>query len=178
MSAESSIEDGKAEGHPRRRRRKDHERSEYGDLADRHPGREALAGPVYGQGIRKGVSGIPGAVRPSLPEEKGAGGELLEGVEALAEVLLDGLAEGWKRQKPWNRSLAMLNDKQMMVCFLGPMLMEDPVCAPLEETLREGWAARWPKEAYRTAFLEKIRKGFRPTFLGITLPFGGNDDEE
>lgn len=34
-----------------------------------------------------------------------------EGIEALTEVLLDGLAEGWKRQKPWNRSLAMLNDK-------------------------------------------------------------------
>lgn len=101
-----------------------------------------------------------------------------EGVEALTEVLLDGLAEGWKRQKPWNRSLAMLNDKQMIVCFLGPMLMEDPVCAPLEEKLREGWAARWPKEAYQTPSLAKIRKGFRPTFLGITLPFGGGDEEE
>ena len=101
-----------------------------------------------------------------------------EGVEALAEVLLDSLAEGWKRQKPWNRSLAMLNDKQMIVCFLGPMLMEDPVCAPLEEKLREGWAARWPKEAYKTPSLAKLRKGFRPTFLGITLPFGGGDEEE
>lgn len=101
-----------------------------------------------------------------------------EGVEALAEVLLDGLAEGWKRQKPWNRSLAMMEDKQMIVCFLGPVLMEDPACAPLEEKLREGWAARWPKEAYKPASLEKIRKGFRPTFLGITLPFGGQDDDE
>lgn len=101
-----------------------------------------------------------------------------EGVEALAETLLDGLAEGWKRQKPWNRSLAMLNDKQMIVCFLSPVLMEDPACAPLEERLREGWAARWPKEAYRAASQEKIRKGFRPTFLGISLPFGGDDGEE
>lgn len=113
---------------------------------------------------------------PLFREAALADGE--EGIEALAEVLLDGLAEGWKRQKPWNRSLAMLNDKQMIVCFLSPVLMEDPVCASLEEKLREGWAARWPKEAYRAASLEKIRKGFRPTFLGITLPFGGNDDEE
>lgn len=104
---------------------------------------------------------------------------LADGEEAaLADVLLDGLAEGWRRQKPWNRSLAMLNDKQMIVCFLSPVLMEDPACARLEEKLREGWGARWPKEAYQAASLKKIRKGFRPTFLGIALPFGGNEDEE
>ena len=113
---------------------------------------------------------------PLFREAALAGGE--EGLAALAEALLDGLAEGWKRQKPWNRSLAMLNDKQMIVCFLSPVLMEDPACAPLEEKLREGWAARWPKEAYQAASLKKIRKGFRPTFLGIALPFGGNDDDE
>lgn len=113
---------------------------------------------------------------PLFREAALADGE--EGVEALAEVLLDGLAEGWKRQKPWNRSLAQMEDKQMIVCFLSPVLMEDPVCAPLEEKLREGWAARWPKEAYQAASLKKIRKGFRPTFLGIALPFGGKDGEE
>ena len=101
-----------------------------------------------------------------------------EGVEALAEVLLDGLAEGWKRQKPWNRSLAMMEDKQMIVCYLSPVLMEDPACAALEEKLRQGWVARWPKEAYKAASLAKIRKGFRPSFLGIPLPFGGQDDGE
>lgn len=101
-----------------------------------------------------------------------------EGIAALAEVLLDGLAEGWARQKPWNRSLAQLSDKQMIVCFLSPMLAEDPVCAPLEKKLREGWAARWPKEAYQAGSMEKIRKGFRPSFLGIPLPFGGDGDEE
>lgn len=101
-----------------------------------------------------------------------------EGEEALTEVLLDGLAEGWKRQKPWNRSLAQIEDKQMIVCFLSPMLLEDPACAALAERLRQGWAARWPKEAYRAAPQEKIRRGFRPTFLGIPLPSGGKDGEE
>ncbi|WP_325199247.1 hypothetical protein [Oscillibacter sp.] len=113
---------------------------------------------------------------PLFREAALADGE--EGVEALAEVLLDGLAEGWRRQKPWNRSLAQMNDKQVIVCYLAPVLTEDPVCAPLEEKLREGWAARWPKEAYKTPSLAKIRKGFRPTFLGIALPFGDKEDDE
>lgn len=113
---------------------------------------------------------------PLFREAALADGE--EGAAALAEVLLDGLAEGWRRQRPWNRSLAMLNDRQMIVCFLSPMLAEDPACAALEEKLREGWAARWPKEAYQAGSLKKIRKGFRPTFLGIPLPYGGREDEE
>jgi len=99
-----------------------------------------------------------------------------EGLAALAEVLLDGVAAGWAGQRPWNRSLARLNDKQMIVCYLSPMLLEDPVCAPLTEKLRQGWAARWPEDAYRAAPLEKLRRGFRPTFLGITLPFQSGED--
>lgn len=101
-----------------------------------------------------------------------------EGLAALAATLLDGLAAGWARQRPWNRSLAQLNDKQVIVCYLSPMLLEDPACAALEEALREGWAARWPKDAYQAAPLAKLRKGFRPSFLGIPLPFGNREDDE
>lgn len=100
-----------------------------------------------------------------------------EGLEAVAGSLLDGLAEGWARRRLWNRSLAQINDKQLIVCYLSPMLLEDPVCAPLAEELRKGWAARWPREAYRTASQSKLRKGFRPTLLGIPLP-GKWEDEE
>lgn len=100
-----------------------------------------------------------------------------EGLEAVAGSLLDGLAEGWTRQRPWNRSVARLSDKQLIVCYLSPMLLEDPVCAPLAEELRKGWAARWPKEAYQIAPLSKLRKGFRPTFLGIPLPGGWNGED-
>lgn len=101
-----------------------------------------------------------------------------EGLAALAAAVLDGLAAGWAGQRPWNRSLAQLNDKQVIVCYLSPMLLEDPACAALEEALREGWAARWPKDAYRAAPLAKLRKGFRPSFLGIPLPFGNREDDE
>lgn len=93
-----------------------------------------------------------------------------DGLEALAGSLLDGLAEGWAGQKPWNRSMARLNDRQIVACYLTPMLLEDPVCAPLAAALQKGWAARWPKEAYHAAPLSRIQKGFRPTFLGIPLP--------
>ena len=141
-------------------------------IQDGKPWLERFTGKEYDRAFRE----YRDRFAPVYREAVLAAGE--EGLPALAEVLLDGLAEGWKRQKPWNRSLTMLNDKQMIVCFLSPVLMEDPVCAPLEEKLREGWAARWPKEAYRSAPAEKIRRGFRPTFLGIALPFGGGDDEE
>ncbi len=58
------------------------------------------------------------------------------------------------------------------------MLLEDPACAALEEALREGWAARWPKEEYRAAPLAKLRKGFRPSIFGIPLPFENREDDE
>ena len=48
---------------------------------------------------------------------------------ALADTLLDGLAESWSRQRFWNRASVQMNDKQMLVCFLSPMLLEDPDCA-------------------------------------------------
>lgn len=97
---------------------------------------------------------------------------------ALADTLLDGLAESWSRQRFWNRASVQMNDKQMLVCFLSPMLLEDPDCAPLAEALREGWAARWPKEPYQTATAKQLQKGFRPTFLGIALPVDPKEDEE
>lgn len=101
-----------------------------------------------------------------------------EGLPALAGALLDGLAAGWVRQRPWNRAMVRMNDKQMIVCYLSPVLLEDPLCAPLAETLRQEWAARWPKEAYQLAPYEKIRKGFRPTFLGISLPIRESEEDE
>ena len=114
---------------------------------------------------------------PLFREAALADGE--EGVEALAEVLLDSLAEGWKRQKPWNRAMTMLNDKQRIVCYLGPVLMEDPVSAPLGAKLREGWAARWPKDGYQTATKKELQRGFRNSILGIPLgDWGRKTDEE
>ena len=96
-----------------------------------------------------------------------------EGLPALAEALLNGLAEGWRRQRFWNRTAAQLDDKQMLVSYLSPMLLEigaGRFCC----LLRDGWAARWPKEAYLTGTFEELNSGFRNTVLGIPLDgFGG-----
>ena len=113
---------------------------------------------------------------PAYREAALAAGE--NGVPALAEALLDGLAKGWAEQRPWNRSMVRMIDKQMIVFYLSPVLLEDPVCAPLAEALQKVWASRWPKEAYRIAGAEKIQKGFRPTIFGIPLPVGGSDGDE
>ena len=107
-----------------------------------------------------------------------------EGLSALAEALLDALAAGWKRRRPWDRTNARLDDKQLLVDYLSPMLLarEDPGCRRLAELLRDGWAARWPREAYRIASHARLQKGFRPTILGFEVHFGEKrreeDDEE
>lgn len=89
----------------------------------------------------------------------------------VAAAILDGLEAGWRRQRFWNRSAVRVNEKQMMVDFLSPMLLglEEPKCALLAEALREGWALRWPKDAYRITDYGTIQNGFRNAILGIDL---------
>lgn len=90
---------------------------------------------------------------------------------ALAEELLDGLEAGWRRRHFWNRGAVKVNEKQMLVDFLSPMLLdlEEPGCEQLAERLRQGWEARWPRDAYRTATYAQLQNGFRNSILGIDL---------
>ena len=106
---------------------------------------------------------------PPYMEAVRAAGE--EGPKALAESLLDGLEAGWKRQRFWNRSAVRTTEKQMMVTYLSPMLLglEEPGCQRLAELLRDGWAARWPKDAYGITDYKTIRNGFRNVILGVDI---------
>lgn len=106
---------------------------------------------------------------PAYMEAVRTAGE--EGLAALAESLLDGLEAGWKRQHFWNRAAVRTTEKQMMVTYLSPMLLglEEPGCQRLAELLRDGWAARWPKDAYGITDYKTIRNGFRNVFLGVDL---------
>ena len=109
-------------------------------------------------------TGLPPAIwRP--PERRE------EGLQRLAGEILDGIEAGWKRQRPWNRAAVRVMEKQMAVDYLSPMLLEqpDPKCGTLCELLRDGWAARWPKDAYGTAAYQELKQGFRDTIMGIEL---------
>ena len=62
-----------------------------------------------------------------------------DGRRVLAEQLLDLLEAGWKRQRPWNRTMVQAREKQMLVTYLSPMLLglEEPLCQELAERLRD-----------------------------------------
>ena len=95
----------------------------------------------------------------------------LTALEGLANDILDELEAGWKRRRFWNRGAVRVEEKQVVVGFLSPMLLEepDPLCGRLAGMLRQGWADRWPKDAYQITTFEVLQKGFRNSILGIEL---------
>lgn len=116
------------------------------------------------------------ALRRSVQETEGEETALA----ALAETALDALAADWRSRRPWDRTNARLDVKQMLVEYLSPLLLaqEDPWCRRLAELLRDGWAARWPKDAYRIASYARIQKGFRNTIMGFEVPVRREEGDE
>ena len=108
---------------------------------------------------------------PAYLEAVRAAGGVETALQALADEVLDGLEAGWKRQHFWNRSSVMVNEKQMMVDYLTPMLLEqaETDCPRFAEVLRDRWAARWPGDGYRMAPYDQIQAGFRNAIMGIEL---------
>lgn len=93
------------------------------------------------------------------------------GLRALAEAILDELEAGWKRQRPWNRTMVQAREKQMIVTYLSPMLLglDEPLCQKLAEELRDVWNARRPKDPYDITTYAKLQRGFRNVVLGIDI---------
>lgn len=110
-------------------------------------------GPVFGEAIREA-------------------GEDPGGLEALADGMLEKLEAAWKAARFWKRSARRMDERQMMVTYLSPMLlaMEEPRGQELAVVLRDRWEARWPGEGYRIATYEKLKKGFRNAIMGIEIP--------
>ena len=89
----------------------------------------------------------------------------------LADKLLDRLESSWRKQRLWNRAAIQATEKQMLVDYLSPMLLElpEPGCRRLAEVLRDRWAARWPKDSYHIVEAAELQKGFRYTIMGIEV---------
>ena len=81
------------------------------------------------------------------------------------------MEQGWRRQRFWNRSSVRVNEKQMVVGFLTPLLLglEEPLCPEFAQILRDRWAARWPRDPYQTAAYADINSGFRYAIMGIPM---------
>ena len=95
-----------------------------------------------------------------------------EGLPALAEALLTELEGGWRRQRLWNRTSVQISEKQMVVTYLSPMLLEledQPWGTDFARALRDAWGARRPKDAYRIASYRKLASGFHNTIMGIDV---------
>lgn len=94
-----------------------------------------------------------------------------DGPERLAEQLLDGMAESWAGRRRWDRGTAKANTKQMMVCYLTPMLLglEGEACTALAGLLQKGWETRWPGDGYGMATYAEISAGFRNTIMGFEI---------
>lgn len=109
-------------------------------------------GPLYAQAVRD-ADGEEAALR------------------ALAVSLVDALEAGWKRQRFWNRKAVRVSEKQILVNYLSPMLLDllDPMCGRLAGMMRQEWEDRWPEDAYHITTFEVIQSGFRFAIMGIDL---------
>lgn len=137
-----------------------------GAVQETRPWMDGFRGETYA-GAFRAYSDRFGPVYLEAVREAGAAG-----LPALAGIILDGVEEGWRRRRPWNRGTVRVEERQMAAVYLTPMLLEleEPGCRELCALLRDGWAARWPKEAYQTAGFSEISSGFRNTLMGIPLP--------
>ena len=101
-------------------------------------------------------------------------------LQSAADWLLTELERGWKRQRFWNRTAARLDQKQMIIVYLSPMLlaMEDPAGARFAQVLRDSCEARWPKDSYQMEPFEKLVNGFHHAILGIELSAFNREEED
>lgn len=87
---------------------------------------------------------------------------------ALAERLLDELEEGRRRTRFWNRGALIFDEKQTVIKYLTPMLLEHGENA-FADCLRDAWCRRWPKDTYEYATFETLKDAFLNVILGIQL---------
>ena len=92
---------------------------------------------------------------------------------ALAEELLESMEKRRSKLLPWRRNAARVDDKMLLLTFLGPMLLSlGEEGKALAEALRNGWRSHYTGERYELAEYETILDGFNNSVMGFSL-FGG-----
>lgn len=92
-----------------------------------------------------------------------------DGLDALADSVLNELEEGRKKKRFWNRGAQAFDEQQTVIKYLTPTLLEQGQEA-FSNCLHDAWCRRWPKERYEQASYERLRKGFVNMILGIAIP--------
>ena len=82
-----------------------------------------------------------------------------DGRRVLAEQLLDLLEAGWKRQRPWNRTMVQAREKQMLVTYLSPMLLG--LRSPCAKSWRSGCGTAGTPAGPRTSTTSPPMPGCR-----------------
>ena len=88
---------------------------------------------------------------------------------ALAAAVLEELEQDRKRERFWNRGAKVFDEKQMVIKYFAPMLLQQGDEA-FAEQIRQAWSRRWPKDSYEHATFEQLNKSFVNVILGITMP--------
>lgn len=87
---------------------------------------------------------------------------------ALAEQVLDELEDSRKKMRFWNRGADIFDEKQTVIKYLCPMLLQEHeeafACA-----LRDAWCQRWPRDPFEIAGFEELNRSFVNVIMGITL---------
>lgn len=87
----------------------------------------------------------------------------------LAEETLDELEAARKKLRFWNRGETIFDEKQTVIKYFAPMLLELG-CQEFAEIFRDCWNRRWPKDPYEHTTYEQLSKSFVNVILGIAMP--------
>ena len=87
----------------------------------------------------------------------------------LAEETLDELEDSRKKLWFWNRGEVVFDEKQTVIKYFAPMLLEMGF-EEFAEIFRDCWNRRWPKDPYEHATYEQLLKSFVHVILGIAMP--------
>jgi hypothetical protein len=83
--------------------------------------------------------------------------------------VLEELEQVRKREHFWNRGAKVFDEKQMVIKYFAPMLLQQGDEA-FAEQFSQAWSRRWPKDSYEHATFEQLNKSFVNVILGITMP--------